>query len=108
MKIVPVQVNILRQMAIDLLDDPNGISKAAYCRLGALLFDAKIDDVPSAVEFDHKKERYFLSEDTAHDLRGIGRKKHLFSTETLRCVHCGISSADDSIENGHCILDDNS
>jgi hypothetical protein len=106
MKIIPLQVSNLRALAIDLLDDPNGISKEAYGRLGALLFDAKVEDVPAAVQFEHKKERYFLDEDTAFDLRKVGRKTHLFSPTTGCCVHCGISANDDAIENGLCIIDD--
>ena len=59
----------LRNTIINLLDDENGISSAAYEGVNELLCENDWTDIVDAVEAGN--DRYFLGEDVADELRKV-------------------------------------
>ena len=59
----------IRDLAIALLDDQDGINEAAYIQLSALLAETGNQDITQSV--DATSGRYYLGEAVADELRNV-------------------------------------
>lgn len=64
----------LREFALKVLDDPEGIRIDAYAILRSFLQDNGSEDIIAAIDVDEKNGRVFIGEDYAEDaLRDISK-----------------------------------
>jgi len=98
---VTLSVYTLRQLAIELLDDDDGVNSDGFDALVMLLQDNKCQDILDAVEAS--EDRFFLNEDDAHELRMGDHESHVFVAGVGVCKKCGITVDGDNIENNMCI-----